>query len=72
MFEKISCEASKLAAYNKRSTITSRDIQLAVRLTLPVELGKHAELEGAKALENFRINTEKEIVLKGNHNNCLI
>ena len=31
MFERIAAEASKLAHYNKRSTITYREIQTAVR-----------------------------------------
>merc|ERR1712107_289891 len=35
LFERIAAEASKLAHYNKRSTITSREIQTAVRLLLP-------------------------------------
>uniref|UniRef100_A0A7N4V5H6 Core Histone H2A/H2B/H3 domain-containing protein n=1 Tax=Sarcophilus harrisii TaxID=9305 RepID=A0A7N4V5H6_SARHA len=35
IFERISGEASRLAHYNKRSTITSREIQTAVRLLLP-------------------------------------
>ncbi|RXG52300.1 Histone H2B [Armadillidium vulgare] len=39
---KIAAEASRLAHYNKRSTITSREIQTAVRLLLPRELAKHA------------------------------
>ncbi|ORX64143.1 histone-fold-containing protein [Linderina pennispora] len=34
----LASEASKLAAYNKKSTITSREIQTAVRLLLPGEL----------------------------------
>merc|ERR1719341_968293 len=34
LFERIAAEASKLAHYNKRSTITSREIQTAVRLLL--------------------------------------
>merc|ERR1719341_1774371 len=38
LFERIAAEASKLAHYNKRSTITSREIQTAVRLLLPGEL----------------------------------
>uniref|UniRef100_A0AAQ5YN99 Histone H2B n=1 Tax=Amphiprion ocellaris TaxID=80972 RepID=A0AAQ5YN99_AMPOC len=38
--------ASRLAHYNKRSTITSREIQTAVRLLLPGELAKHAVSEG--------------------------
>ena len=38
IFEKIATEASKLAVYNKKPTITSREIQTAVRLILPGEL----------------------------------
>ena len=34
IFERIAAEASRLAHYNKRSTITSREIQTAVRLLL--------------------------------------
>ncbi|XP_050514812.1 histone H2B-like [Diabrotica virgifera virgifera] len=46
IFERIAAEASRLAHYNKRSTITSREIQTAVRLLLPGELAKHAVSEG--------------------------
>uniref|UniRef100_A0A914I4H9 Histone H2A/H2B/H3 domain-containing protein n=1 Tax=Globodera rostochiensis TaxID=31243 RepID=A0A914I4H9_GLORO len=35
VFERIGAEASRLAHYNKRSTISSREIQTAVRLILP-------------------------------------
>ncbi|PAA70071.1 hypothetical protein BOX15_Mlig007192g2 [Macrostomum lignano] len=42
VFERIAGEASRLAHYNKRSTISSREIQTAVRLLLPGELAKHA------------------------------
>ncbi|KAG2464877.1 H2B5 protein, partial [Polypterus senegalus] len=35
IFERIAGEASRLAHYNKRSTISSREIQTAVRLLLP-------------------------------------
>ncbi|TEB34200.1 histone-fold-containing protein [Coprinellus micaceus] len=42
IFERIATEASKLAAYSKKSTISSREIQTAVRLILPGELAKHA------------------------------
>ncbi|RUS14641.1 putative HTB2-histone H2B.2 [Endogone sp. FLAS-F59071] len=48
IFERIATEASKLAAYNKKSTISSREIQTAVRLILPGELAKHAVSEGTK------------------------
>ncbi|XP_015255304.1 PREDICTED: histone H2B-like [Cyprinodon variegatus] len=39
--------------YNKRSTITSREIQTAVRLLLPGELAKHAVSEGTKAVTKY-------------------
>ncbi|KAL1380663.1 hypothetical protein pipiens_014021 [Culex pipiens pipiens] len=42
IFERIAGEASRLAQYNKRATISSREIQTAVRLLLPGELAKHA------------------------------
>ncbi|KAG6570724.1 Histone H2B.6, partial [Cucurbita argyrosperma subsp. sororia] len=35
IFEKLAQESSKLARYNKKPTITSREIQTAVRLVLP-------------------------------------
>jgi len=53
IFERISAEASKLSHYNKRSTITSREIQTAVRLLLPGELAKHAVSEGTKAVTKY-------------------
>ncbi|KAK9113693.1 hypothetical protein Syun_020490 [Stephania yunnanensis] len=53
IFEKLAQEASKLARYNKKPTITSREIQTAVRLTLPGELAKHAVSEGTKAVTKF-------------------
>ena len=53
IFEKIASEASRLARYNKKPTITSREIQTAVRLILPGELAKHAVSEGTKAVTKF-------------------
>lgn len=50
IFERIAAEASKLAVYNNRSTISSREIQTACRLILPGELSKHAISEGTKAV----------------------
>ncbi|KAI9344863.1 histone 2B [Obelidium mucronatum] len=54
IFERIASEASKLAAYNKRSTISSREIQTSVRLILPGELAKHAVSEGTKAVTKYQ------------------
>ena len=53
MFDKIATEAAKLSRYSKKPTITSREIQTAVRLVLPGELAKHAVSEGTKAVTKF-------------------
>ena len=53
IFEKIASEAAKLARYSKKPTVTSREIQTAVRLVLPGELAKHAVSEGTKAVTKF-------------------
>ena len=53
MFDKVATEASRLSRYSKKPTITSREIQTAVRLVLPGELAKHAVSEGTKAVTKF-------------------
>jgi histone H2B len=53
IFEKIATESAKLSRYNKKPTVTSREIQTAVRLVLPGELAKHAVSEGTKAVTKF-------------------
>ena len=53
IFEKIALEASKLVRYNKKHTLSSREVQTAVRLLLPGELAKHAVSEGTKALTKY-------------------
>ena len=53
IFERIATEASRLAHYNKKSTISSREIQTAIRLLLPGELAKHAVSEGTKAVTKY-------------------
>ncbi|RLN18331.1 hypothetical protein C2845_PM02G39520 [Panicum miliaceum] len=53
IFEKLAAEAAMLARYNKKPTITSREIQTSVRLILPGELAKHAVSEGTKAVTKF-------------------
>ena len=53
IFERIAGEASRLAHYNKPSTITPREIQTAVRLLPPGELAKHAVSEGTKAVTKY-------------------
>lgn len=53
IFERIASEATRLAHYNQKSTISSREIQTAVRLLLPGELAKHAVSEGTKAVTKY-------------------
>jgi len=53
IFERIAQESSRLSRYNKRNTISSREIQTAVRLLLPGELAKHAVSEGTKAVTKY-------------------
>ena len=53
LFERIAAEASRLAHYSKKSTLSSREIQTAVRLLLPGELAKHAISEGTKAVTKY-------------------
>ena len=53
VFEKIAGESSRLVRYNKKHTLSSREVQAAVRLLLPGELAKHAVTEGTKAVTKF-------------------
>eukprot|EP00011_Vannellida_sp_DIVA3-517-6-12_P006214 CAMPEP_0114623256 /NCGR_PEP_ID=MMETSP0168-20121206/10153_1 /TAXON_ID=95228 ORGANISM="Vannella sp., Strain DIVA3 517/6/12" /NCGR_SAMPLE_ID=MMETSP0168 /ASSEMBLY_ACC=CAM_ASM_000044 /LENGTH=230 /DNA_ID=CAMNT_0001834485 /DNA_START=8 /DNA_END=700 /DNA_ORIENTATION=+ len=53
MFNKLSEQAYVLAELNKKSTVTAREVQTAVRLVLPGELSKHARSEGTKAVTKF-------------------
>ena len=53
IFDRLATEASKLSRYNKKATLSSREIQTAVRLLLPGELAKHAVSEGTKAVTKF-------------------
>jgi histone H2B len=53
IFERVANESSRLANLNGKSTISSREIQTAVRLILPGELAKHAVSEGTKAVTKY-------------------
>ncbi|XP_075498929.1 uncharacterized protein LOC142537265 [Primulina tabacum] len=53
MFERLAEAAARLKDYSGRSTMSSREIQGAVKLVLPGELGKHAIAEGTKAVSNY-------------------
>ena len=54
VFERIATEASRLAHYNKKSTITSREAaDSSSPALLPGELAKHAVSEGTKAVTKY-------------------
>lgn len=53
MFERIAEEASKLSKYVGKATMSFLEIQDAVKLVLPGDLGKHAIAEGSKALNKY-------------------
>ncbi|XP_032954525.1 late histone H2B.L4 [Rhinolophus ferrumequinum] len=53
VFERLASEAARLAQYSGRTTLTSREVQTAVRLLLPGELAKHAVSEGTKAVTKY-------------------
>ncbi|XP_076715728.1 histone H2B type 1-K-like [Callospermophilus lateralis] len=53
IFKRIEGEASRLAHYNKRSTISSREILTAVRLLLPPELAKRSGPEDTKVATKY-------------------
>ena len=43
----------RLVRYNSKATLSSREIQTAIRLLLPGELAKHAVSEGTKAVTKY-------------------
>ncbi|CAE7858424.1 HTB1 [Symbiodinium sp. KB8] len=53
VFERVCNEAATLCRMNEKATLSSREVQTAVRLALPGELGKHAVAEGTKAVTKF-------------------
>lgn len=52
IFERLATEAAHLARVNKSRTLGSRELQAAVRLTLPADLAKHAMGEATRAVAN--------------------
>lgn len=52
VFECVGTESGGLTRY-KKSTLSFREVQMAVRLMLPGELAKHAVSEGMKAATKF-------------------
>mmetsp|Transcript_57330 Transcript_57330/g.136265 ORF Transcript_57330/g.136265 Transcript_57330/m.136265 type:complete len:132 (+) Transcript_57330:88-483(+) len=59
-FDRLTTEASSILRHSPKSkdTLTSREMQTAVRFVFPSELARHAISEGCKALMNY--NTTKK------------
>ena len=53
IFDRMATESVKLVRYNKKKTLSSREMQTAIRLMLPGELSKHAVSEGTKAVTKY-------------------
>ena len=53
IFERVATEAANVARVHKKRTLGSREVQTAVRLTLPADLAKHAMSEGTKAMSKL-------------------
>merc|ERR1711907_180488 len=53
LFERLALESSKLVRYHGKQTMTSNDVQSAVKLVLPGDLSEHAVAEGTRALNKF-------------------
>ena len=54
------CVGAEKASRQNASTLSSREVQTAVRLILPGELAKHAVSEGTKAVTKFEAATNKK------------
>ncbi len=50
---RLGAESARLVRCNKRQTMTSREVETAVRLLLPGELARHAVSEGTKAVVKY-------------------
>jgi len=60
LLKRIVQEAVVLTSYSGKNTITSREIQTAVRLVIPGELCKHAVSEGTKAVTKLNSNPKEK------------
>ena len=49
IFDRVADEAARPVRYNKRGTLSSREVQTSIRLILPGELAKHAVSEGTNS-----------------------
>eukprot|EP00929_Paragymnodinium_shiwhaense_P011496 TRINITY_DN117273_c0_g1_i1.p1 TRINITY_DN117273_c0_g1~~TRINITY_DN117273_c0_g1_i1.p1 ORF type:complete len:137 (-),score=47.14 TRINITY_DN117273_c0_g1_i1:53-463(-) len=58
-FERVATEAGRLCRMGGKDTMSIREVQSAVRLTLPGEIAKHAVNEATKAVDNYKKAQDK-------------
>jgi len=54
LFEKIQSQAVELTKLRKAKTLSAREIQTAIRVTIPGELSRNAIIEGVKSANQFQ------------------
>lgn len=59
VLDRIATESGRLARYNKKRTISSKEIQTSVRLVISGELAKHSVSKGTKAVIKYNENRLK-------------
>ncbi|XP_053621130.1 histone H2B-like [Plodia interpunctella] len=59
MLEKIALEAGRFLVHGKMRTMGSREVESSVKLLLPGDLAKHANIEGMKAVKLYHHSIEK-------------
>uniref|UniRef100_A0A914RCT6 Histone H2A/H2B/H3 domain-containing protein n=1 Tax=Panagrolaimus davidi TaxID=227884 RepID=A0A914RCT6_9BILA len=59
ILERLASGASKVAQYNKKKTLSEKEIQTSTRLLLPGELSMHAISEAKKAISKFNTANNK-------------
>ena len=63
LFEKIAAEAGRLSFYSVRYSITSREVQTAVRILFPVNMSKESVTVGTNAVNKYKSQTNTTIPL---------
>merc|ERR1712151_789041 len=54
IYERIATEATRLLRTSQKQTLSTREVETAVRLLLPGDLAMHAVQEGAKAVAKYK------------------
>ena len=60
IFDQMSLISAQLIRYNKKHTLTSKEIEASVKLLFPVDLALHAIQEGRKAVDKFAHSERKK------------